>query len=322
AGFQSERAPVRQTRHGPPRHPHAGDGRRRDDVLRGRRERAARAQRADRLAHADGDHPPRQAHREPLAAHQGLRPPRGSQRPRLRRLGPDPRRRLHGGQEGGRARRQGHRADRRLPPVDRADARGVRQQVRHPHQRHQRQDGEEQARPGRAAAAGHPRLQAEAQARARGARVVRLHRDLHQGRPPAPDARGVRARDGGERRRHRAVDALRLRGDHGRVRLLQRRAEPLARLPRARAARQRPRRGDLGQGLQDRPDLDEDGDRARAQGAHARPRRLVLHQHPRQPRRRGARRPRLVQDQGGVEALGAAHHPAARDVPGALQGLR
>ena len=46
------------------------------------------------------------------------------------------------------------------------------------------------------------------------------------------------------------------------------------------------------QGLQDRPDADEDRHRARPQGAHARAPRLVLDQHPRQPRRRGARRSR------------------------------
>jgi myo-inositol-1-phosphate synthase len=44
-----------------------------------------------------------------------------------------------------------------------------------------------------------------------------------------------------------------------------------------------------GQGFQDGPDLDEDRHRAGHQGAHARPRRLVLDQYPRQPRRRGAR---------------------------------
>ena len=65
------------------------------------------------------------------------------------------------------------------------------------------------------------------------------------------------------------------------------------------------------QGLQDRPDADQDGARADAQGAHARPRRLVLDEHPRQPRRRGARRPGELQDQGGVEARRARAHPPA-----------
>ena len=59
--------------------------------------------------------------------------------------------------------------------------------------------------------------------------------------------------------------------------------------------------------------------RADAQGAHARPQRLVLDQHPRQPRRRGARRPRELQDEGRVEARRARAHPPARPLPGALR---
>ena len=51
------------------------------------------------------------------------------------------------------------------------------------------------------------------------------------------------------------------------------------------------RRADLRQGLQDRPDAAEDGPGADVQGADARDRGLVLDQHPRQPRRRGPRRP-------------------------------
>ena len=39
--------------------------------------------------------------------------------------------------------------------------------------------------------------------------------------------------------------------------------------------------------------------------------RLVLDQHPRQPRRRGARRSRVVQDQGRIEARRARAHPPA-----------
>jgi myo-inositol-1-phosphate synthase len=44
-----------------------------------------------------------------------------------------------------------------------------------------------------------------------------------------------------------------------------------------------------------------------AQGAHARRAGLVLDEHPRQPRRRGARRPGELQDQGGLEARRARH---------------
>ena len=55
------------------------------------------------------------------------------------------------------------------------------------------------------------------------------------------------------------------------------------------------------------------------QGPHARPAGLVLDQHPRQPRRRGARRPRELQVQGGVEARRARHDPPARGVPRAVR---
>ena len=53
---------------------------------------------------------------------------------------------------------------------------------------------------------------------------------------------------------------------------------------RVKLARNR-ERPDLRQGLQDRPDHDEDRARADAHDPHARSRGLVLHQHPRQPRR-------------------------------------
>ena len=179
---------------------------------------------ADRLAHADGDDPPRQAHRESLAAHQGLRSARRPERHRLRRLGSDRRRRLHRREEGRRARGPRPRADQGLPLGDQADAGRVREQVRHAHQRHERQEGKDQARPRRAAAPGHPRLQGEEQVRPRRHRLVRVDRDLHQARPQARHARAVRARDGEQRRGDRAVDALRVRGDHGGRAVLQRRA--------------------------------------------------------------------------------------------------
>ena len=51
------------------------------------------------------------------------------------------------------------------------------------------------------------------------------------------------------------------------------------------------------------------------QGAHARPQRLVLDEHPREPRRRGARRSRIVQDEGGEQALRARAHPPAEALP-------
>ena len=81
----------------------------------------------DRLAHPDGHDPPRQAHRQPHAADQGLRAAGQPRRPRLRRLGPVPRQRLRGGRQVRRARPpRAHRADRRLPQGDQADARRLR----------------------------------------------------------------------------------------------------------------------------------------------------------------------------------------------------
>ena len=61
--------------------------------------------------------------------------------------------------------------------------------------------------------------------------VVRVDRDLHQPGPGPLDARGVREGDGRERSDDRALDALRLRGDHGRRAVRQRRPEPDLRLP-------------------------------------------------------------------------------------------
>ena len=96
----------------------------------------------------------------------------------------------------------------------------------------------------------------------------------------------------------------------------------VGRHPGARAARERARRADLGQGLQDRPDVDEDRHRAGPQGAHARPRRLVFDEHPRQPRRRSARRSRVVQDEGRVEALACCTRSCSpRSIPTLYKGF-
>ena len=116
-------------------------------------------------------------------------------------------------------------------------------------------------------------------------RVVRIDRDLHQAGPAARHAGAVRAGDGEQRRRHRAVDALRVCRDHGGRAVLQWRAKPVGGYSRARAACERQRHSHLGQGLQDGPDLDEDDHRAGPEGAHARTRRLVFDEHPWQSRR-------------------------------------
>jgi myo-inositol-1-phosphate synthase len=52
--------------------------------------------------------------------------------------------------------------------------------------------------------------------------------------------------------------------------------------------------------------------------ADDRPVRMVLDEHPRQPRRRGAGRSRVVQDEGAEQALCAGAHPPAAPVPGSL----
>ena len=139
---------------------------------------------------------------------------------------------------------------------------------------------------------------------------------------PGPAHARPRGLRGGDRRRRpddRAVNALRVRRLAGGRAVLQRRPEPDRRHPRAARLRHRARPGDLGQGLQDRPDADQDGAGADAQGADARPVRVVLDEHPRQPRRRGARRPGELQDEGGVEARRARAHPQARALPRAVR---
>ena len=75
------------------------------------------------------------------------------------------------------------------------------------------------------------------------------------------------------------------------------------------------------QGHEDRADADQDDHRAGAQGAPARRRGLVLDQHPRQPRRRSARRSRVVQDQGGEQEVGARLHPPAAPLSRAVQAI-
>ena len=82
---------------------------------------------------------------------------------------------------------------------------------------------------------------------------------------------------------HLAEPDLRLRRAAVRRAVRQRRAEPLGRPALHDRAVEDPQRADRRQGLQDRPDVDEDDPRPRPQGPHARPARLVLDEHPRQP---------------------------------------
>ena len=78
----------------------------------------------------------------------------------------------------------------------------------------------------------------------------------------------------------------------------QRRAEPERGNSRAAGTGREDRVAGVRQRHEDGPDADQDDHRAGAQGAPDRRQRLVLDQHPRQPRRRSARRSGVVQDQG------------------------
>ncbi len=129
----------------------------------------------------------------------------------------------------------------------------------------------------------------------------------------------VREGDEGESSSHRAFDALRLRRDQRRRALRQWRAESDRRHSGAARTREGKERAHLRQGFQDRPDADEDDARAGLQGAHAGTARLVFDEHSRQSRRRSARRSRLVQDQGRIEARRARIHSAAEAVSRALR---
>ena len=79
--------------------------------------------------------------------------------------------------------------------------------------------------------------------------------------------------------------------------------------PGAACARRAARRAGRRQGRQDRPDDDEDGPRARLPQPRAQGRGLVLHQHPRQPRRPRARRPELAGEQAQDQGPGARLDP-------------
>ena len=131
--------------------------------------------------------------------------------------------------------------------------------------------------------------------------VVNLaeHRALARpDRARAADARGVR----GRARRRRPGDQPRRCSTPTR-RSWRAAATPTSRpslaadAPALVAARRAARRPGRRQGRQDRPDDDEDGAGAGVPQPRAARRGLVLHQHPRQPRRPRARRPGLAREQ-------------------------
>ncbi len=305
--------------HGQARHSDARHGRGRDDVHgRGRGDPQGDLE-AHRFADADGHHSPRQAHRRAHAAHQGVRAARQARGHRVRRLGPLPRRRLPGGHQGRRAVERAPRRAQGLPLDHQADEGGLRAGLRQEADGDPRQDRQEQARPGGAGDRRHQGVQEEEQLRPAGDGLVRLDRGLPQPRPVPRHAGLLRKGADRERSRDLAVADLRLRGAQAGRPLRQRRAQPDRRHAGAHGAGQAEQRADRRQGLQDRPDAHEDDPRAGLQGAPARRRGLVLDQHPRQPRRRGARRSGVVQDEGGLEARRARAHPAAAPLPRPLR---
>ena len=192
---------------------------------------------AHRLAHADGDHPPRQAHRRPhrRSSRSSSRSPSsttscsaaGTSSPTT----PTRRRARPACSKEHLDRAQGRPVD------DQADDGGVRAGVRQEAHRDPRQEGQVEGGPRRAAHRGHQDVQEGQQLRPPGHGVVRLDRGLPQpGRRPR-DAGGVREGPRRERSRDRAVADLRVRGAQVRRPLRERRAEPVGRHARAARAR-------------------------------------------------------------------------------------
>ncbi len=157
-----------------------------------------------------------------------------------------------------------------VPRRHQALAGRLRPAVRQEAERPERQEGQVQARPGRAGLGRHRPVQEGEGARPAGHGLVRLDRGVPRGgRGPLLD-REVREGPRREPPRHPALDDLRLLRDQGGDPLLQRRAEPLRRLPGDGGPREEDRHPDRRQGLQDRPDPDEDDPRPGLQGAPAR----------------------------------------------------
>ena len=170
------------------------------------------------------------------AAHQGLRPARRPRRPRLRRLGPVPRRRVRGRVASRGARDRPPRGARRRRAARGApDAGGLRPCLREAHRRAQREGQHRQAGDARRHPRRHRGVPRRAPGRPHRHDLVRVDRDVHRAGARAPRPRVVRGRHRPQRPVDRAVDALRLRRAAGRHPVRQRRAQPHRR--RARAAR-------------------------------------------------------------------------------------
>ena len=146
-----------------------------------------------------------------------------------------------------------------------ADEGGVRPGIRPAHQRSQRKDRRHQDGQGGDADGRHravPRNQRRCAAT--GDDLVRIHRSVPPAGGGAPDAEGLRVRADEERSGDRAQPDLRLRGAEIRSSVRQRRAQSDHRYAGAAGTGARAQHSDLRQGFQDRPDVHEDADRARA----------------------------------------------------------
>ena len=276
---------------------------------------------AHRQPDPDGHGPPRQAHRQPLAPHQGLRAPRRARGPRLRRLGHLHRQRLRGREARRRARQR-----RTWPPLKafletrQALAGGLRPAVR------------EEAPRGRTSRRGRASATSPTRSRptSRGSRRRRASSRLVMVWCGSTEV----YREAGEVHSSLAKFEKGLDESHPDIlpSMIYAYCAIKAGIPYANGAPNLS--GDFpamlelakknghahhGQGLQDRPDLHEDAPRPGLQGAPAGHERLVLDQHPGQPRRRGAGRPRVVQDQGSLEARRARAHPPAAALPRPLR---
>ena len=178
-----------------------------------------------------------------------------ARRPRVRRVGSDSRRRVHGREEGRRAR--GPRPRARSPSSSRASSRcrpcsttstSRASTARTSRRGRSKRDLAEQLR----------QDMRDFKAKHKCDRLVIVWcastEIFIKPGPQHATIAAVREGDGAERRDDLAVDALRVGRDHGGRAVLQRRAEPGGRHAGAAAARQRHGRADLRQGLQDRPD--------------------------------------------------------------------
>ena len=254
-----------------------------------------------------------------LAADSGVRPARATRPPGVRRVGRVSRQRVRRGLQSPGARAPSSRRGEGVPQRHPADAGRLRPGLRSQAHRGACEAGQDEVRPGRGDQGGHSAIQEGDRSGAAGDGLVRLDRGVSVSGPGAPGPAALRERDEGQRPRDRAIDALRLGGDHERRAIRQRRAQPHRGHPRAAGAGARAPRTGLRQGLQDRPDALENGPGPRPQSTDAGVAGLVFDQHPRQSRRRGVGRSRLVQDQSGVQAWRAGVSPPAPALSGALR---